>query len=73
MSHELAGIRYREWRCACGFVAESRAELTAHIAGQRMTYIHERRFPCCPHCRHETATTDHALPCLQCEPEAGNA
>ena len=32
MSHELAGIRYREWRCACGYVAESHAELKAHVA-----------------------------------------
>ena len=30
--HELAGIRYREWRCSCGYVAESHAELTAHVA-----------------------------------------
>ena len=31
MGHELAEIRYRAWRCSCGHVAESRAELAAHV------------------------------------------
>ena len=34
-----------------------------------MRHAVEERYPCCDHCRHETATTDHALPCLRCEGE----